>query len=100
MLHHGMIATGDHFDLDSLRGAQRPTNVPPSTAARPNGPGRWTDLVGGVLHSAAIQISMIAGGDHTITYMTAPYYRSGVKIGVNIGFWKMFTKRWHLTRKA
>ena len=26
--------------------------------------------------------------------------RSGVKMGVNMGFPKMFTKRWHLTRKA
>ena len=54
MLHHGMIATGDHFDLDPLRGAQRPTNVTVSTAVRSDGPGRWTDLVGGMLHSAAV----------------------------------------------
>ena len=44
-----------------------------SIAARPIVPEQWTDLVGGVLHSAAIQIVMIAGGDHTITYISPPY---------------------------
>ena len=46
-----------------------------SIAVRSNGIWRWTYLVGGVLHSAAIKIVMIAGGDHTITYISPPYER-------------------------
>ena len=49
MLHHGMIATGDHFDLDSLRGAQRPANVMVFNKVRSNEQWRSSEIRGTVM---------------------------------------------------
>jgi len=63
----------------------------------------------GVRSDGPEQQTTVAGGDHTTIYdINIPalrwdvrdHSRSEVKMGVNIGFLKMFTKRWHLTRKA
>ena len=54
-------------------GHARPTNATATCSVRADGPGQLSIRVGGMMHSAAIQIAMIASGDHTIANIFPPY---------------------------